>query len=145
VFKPFHILVTSGKIQKSVKTAFNMAKEAAKEVKVTEFQARVYELLSQIPEGRVSTYAEMSKALDSSPRAVGGACRRNPFAPQVPCHRIIQADGYVGGFKGEWQKAPSGINQTMKIDILAKEGVKFDKDGMLLDKSRLWNDFNPSS
>jgi methylated-DNA-[protein]-cysteine S-methyltransferase len=70
-----------------------MAKDGAKEVKVTEFQSRVYELLSQIPEGRVSTYAAMSKALDSSPRAVGGACRRNPFAPQVPCHRVIQADG----------------------------------------------------
>jgi O-6-methylguanine DNA methyltransferase len=93
VFKPFHILIISAKIQKSVKAAFKMAKESAKEVKVTEFQARVYELLSQIPEGRVSTYAEMSKALQSSPRAVGGACRRNPFAPQVPCHRVIQADG----------------------------------------------------
>jgi methylated-DNA-[protein]-cysteine S-methyltransferase len=70
-----------------------MAKDGAKDVKVTEFQSRVYELLSQIPEGKVSTYAAMSKALDSSPRAVGGACRRNPFAPQVPCHRVIQADG----------------------------------------------------
>lgn len=70
-----------------------MAKEIAKDVKVTEFQSRVYELLSQIPEGKVSTYAAMSRALDSSPRAVGGACRRNPFAPQVPCHRVIQADG----------------------------------------------------
>ena len=70
-----------------------MAKEGAKDVKVTEFQSRVYELLSKIPEGKVTTYAAMSKALDSSPRAVGGACRRNPFAPQVPCHRVIQADG----------------------------------------------------
>lgn len=70
-----------------------MAKEATKDVKVTEFQSRVYKLLSQIPEGRISTYAAMSKALESSPRAVGGACRRNPFAPQIPCHRVIQADG----------------------------------------------------
>ena len=93
MLKPFHILTTSAKIQNPLKLALTMAKEAAKEIKVTDFQARVYELLSQIPEGRVSTYAEMSKILDSSPRAVGGACRRNPFAPQVPCHRIIQADG----------------------------------------------------
>ena len=62
-------------------------------VKVTTYQARVYAFLKQIPEGRVSTYAEMSKALSSSPRAVGGALRVNPFAPQVPCHRIIQVDG----------------------------------------------------
>lgn len=60
---------------------------------VTEYQTRVYTLLQQIPEGRVSTYAALSKALSSSPRAVGGALRRNPYAPRVPCHRIISADG----------------------------------------------------
>ena len=74
-------------------TALTMAKETAKDIPVTAFQSRVYDLLSQIPEGKVSTYASMSKALSSSPRAVGGACRRNPFAPQIPCHRVIQADG----------------------------------------------------
>lgn len=52
---------------------------------------------------------------------------------------------YVGGFKGEYSKAPSGVNQTMKMDILSKEGVKFDKDGMLLDKSRLWDGFKVGS
>ena len=65
----------------------------AAEPKVTPYQSRVYTLLKQIPKGKVSTYAEMSKALGSSPRAVGGALRCNPFAPEVPCHRIIQADG----------------------------------------------------
>ncbi|MAD87456.1 MAG: hypothetical protein CL912_31240 [Deltaproteobacteria bacterium] len=54
---------------------------------------RVYALLRQIPSGKVSSYAALSKALSSSPRAVGGALRRNPFAPEVPCHRIICADG----------------------------------------------------
>lgn len=48
---------------------------------------------------------------------------------------------YVGGFKGEWQEAPSGVNQTMKLDLLAKEGVKFSADGKLLDAKRLWADF----
>ena len=42
---------------------------------------------------------------------------------------------------GEWQKAPSGFNQTKKLDILAKEGVWFDEKGMMLDKTRLWSDF----
>lgn len=48
---------------------------------------------------------------------------------------------YVGGFKGEWQKAPSGVNQSMKLELLAKEGVKFDGDGQLLDRKRLWAEF----
>ncbi len=61
-------------------------------VLLTCFQ-RVYALLCQIPSGRVSSYAALSRALSSSARAVGGALRRNPFAPDVPCHRIICADG----------------------------------------------------
>ena len=67
----------------------------AKQIKVTDYQERVYSLLKQIPEGRVSTYLAMSNALDSSPRAIGGALRRNPFAPEVPCHRVISANGVI--------------------------------------------------
>lgn len=63
------------------------------EILITPFQTRVYALLSQIPSGKITTYAALSRALESSPRAVGGALRRNPFAPKVPCHRVIQADG----------------------------------------------------
>ncbi|TVY31647.1 Methylated-DNA--protein-cysteine methyltransferase [Lachnellula subtilissima] len=81
---------------------------------VTEYQERVYALLLQIPSGKVSSYASLSTALASSPRAVGGALRRNPFAPDVPCHRIICADGAIGGFKGEAQDAPSGVNRAVK-------------------------------
>jgi methylated-DNA-[protein]-cysteine S-methyltransferase len=60
---------------------------------VTAFQERVYTLLKQIPSGRVTTYAAMARALGSSPRAVGGALRVNPFAPEVPCHRCIASTG----------------------------------------------------
>lgn len=49
----------------------------AKQVKVSEYQTRVYTLLQQIPEGRITTYAALSKALQSSPRAVGGALRNS--------------------------------------------------------------------
>jgi O-6-methylguanine DNA methyltransferase len=62
-------------------------------VKVTAYQERVYALLLQIPSGRISSYACLSRALKSSPRAVGGALRNNPFAPEVPCHRVISASG----------------------------------------------------
>ena len=60
---------------------------------VTDFQTRVYTLLLQIPEGKVATYAALAKALKSSPRAVGGALRSNPFAPEVPCHRVLASTG----------------------------------------------------
>ncbi|KAG4440565.1 hypothetical protein IFR05_003932 [Cadophora sp. M221] len=108
---------------------------------VTQYQERVYTLLRQIPSGKVSSYAALSKALDSSPRAVGGALRRNPFAPEVPCHRIICADGSIGGFKGEPQDAPSGVNQTEKLRLLESEGVLFDERGQLLDTTRWWSEF----
>ncbi|RFU26699.1 hypothetical protein B7463_g9646, partial [Scytalidium lignicola] len=108
---------------------------------VTEYQERVYDLLRQIPQGRVSTYAALSRALGSSPRAVGGALRRNPFSPEVPCHRIISADGAIGGFLGEPQDAPSGVNQKMKLELLKGEGVLFDEKGNLIEKWRLWNGF----
>ncbi|EME48744.1 hypothetical protein DOTSEDRAFT_118610 [Dothistroma septosporum NZE10] len=113
----------------------------AKHFRVTEYQERVYSLLRQIPEGKVSTYVAMSNALGSSPRAIGGALRRNPFAPEVPCHRVISADGYVGGFEGAWQKTPSGINTEKKLELLKGEGVLFDDKGRLVERSRLWADF----
>lgn len=65
----------------------------ALQTKVSPHQERVYALLQQIPAGRVSSYAAIAKALDSSPRAVGGALRKNPFAPEVPCHRCIASTG----------------------------------------------------
>ncbi|ORY19804.1 6-O-methylguanine DNA methyltransferase [Clohesyomyces aquaticus] len=113
----------------------------AKQVKVTDYQTRVYTLLQQIPEGRITSYAAMARALKSSPRAIGGALRSNPFAPEVPCHRCIASTGFVGGFKGDWEKVPSGQNQDEKLKLLAQEGVKFDAKGMLVDKSRWWDDF----
>jgi methylated-DNA-[protein]-cysteine S-methyltransferase len=58
--------------------------------------------------------------------------RRNPFAPDVPCHRVIASSGYVGGFLGEWNEAPSGVNQSRKLDLLKVEGVRFDGQGKLL-------------
>ncbi|KAH7402708.1 6-O-methylguanine DNA methyltransferase [Pyrenochaeta sp. MPI-SDFR-AT-0127] len=114
----------------------------AKQQKVTEYQERVYAALQQIPEGRITTYAALSKALSSSPRAVGGALRVNPFAPEIPCHRCIASTGFVGGYKGDWEDAPSGQNQESKLQLLKDEGVLFDAKGFLIDKSQLWDEFN---
>lgn len=60
------------------------------------------QVCSAIPKGKVSTYGALSQVLKSSPRAVGQALRRNPFAPQVPCHRVIASTLELGGFSGTW-------------------------------------------
>ncbi|KAF2087704.1 DNA binding methylated-DNA--cysteine S-methyltransferase [Saccharata proteae CBS 121410] len=108
---------------------------------VSEYQTRVYALLQQIPSGKITSYAALARALHSSPRAVGGALRNNPFAPEIPCHRCIASSGFIGGFQGDWQKAPSGQNCEKKLGLLKEEGVLFDEKGMLMDKSRWWDEF----
>ncbi|KAI8893774.1 6-O-methylguanine DNA methyltransferase [Globomyces pollinis-pini] len=85
----------------------------------TVFQSKVYSACSQIPEGCFSTYAEMSKALRSSPRAVGQALKRNPYAPTVPCHRVIASDFTLGGYSGK-------LHCQKKVDYLLKEGIHFE-------------------
>ncbi|MCO7225516.1 methylated-DNA--[protein]-cysteine S-methyltransferase [Pleionea sp. CnH1-48] len=66
----------------------------------TEYQQRVWQALTQIPLGSVMTYGALSDQLQSSARAIGGACRRNPVPVIVPCHRIVSASG-IGGFAGQ--------------------------------------------
>jgi methylated-DNA-[protein]-cysteine S-methyltransferase len=98
----------------------------------TPFQKRVLSLLCQVPKGQVTTYGIMSKHLNSSPRAIGNGMRRNPFAPEVPCHRCVATGGTLGGFKGKWPKDGEGITLDEKRMLLRKEGVKFDGSGRVL-------------
>ena len=89
---------------------------------VTLFQDRVYRAVSEIPRGKVSTYGLVARHIGcGSPRAVGQALRRNPFAPQVPCHRVIASDLRIGGFSGH----RSGKAVARKLSLLAKEKVRF--------------------
>lgn len=98
--------------------------------KMTSFQFKVLDLCSQIPKGRVTTYKKMADALNSSPRAVGGVMRINPFCPQpVPCHRVVASDGFIGGFNGQWG---AGGNMRNKRAKLEKEGCKFNEEGFLM-------------
>ncbi|ORY60037.1 6-O-methylguanine DNA methyltransferase [Pseudomassariella vexata] len=98
----------------------------------TPFEKKVWRLLCQIPPGHVSTYGIISVHLGSSPRAVGNALRRNPFAPQVPCHRVVATGGALGGFKGHWSKNGEGITIEEKKRLLRKEGVRIDASGKVL-------------
>lgn len=104
---------------------------------LTDFAYRVYDLISTIPKGRVTTYGIISKKLDSSPRAVGNALRSNPFAPIVPCHRIIATTGFIGGFQGQWGNAEP--NCITKRALLHSEGVDFDDKGFILDKGLVYH------
>lgn len=94
---------------------------------LTPFRQKVLLLLSQVPRGRYTTYAALSTFLHSSPRAVGNATRNNPFAPRVPCHRVLAANGGIGGFGGEW--GAEGKHAKEKIRLLREEGIKFDGKG----------------
>ena len=86
--------------------------------KQSSFSDSVYEFTSMVPEGKVTTYGALAKAM-GNPRAVratGNALRANPSAPFVPCHRVVRSDGTVGGYGGQ----PSS---RKKQRMLAKEGV----------------------
>jgi methylated-DNA-[protein]-cysteine S-methyltransferase len=98
----------------------------------TTFEKRVWAALCQIPAGHYTTYALLSSFLGSSPRAVGNALRRNPFAPEVPCHRVVATGRTLGGFKGQWPKSGEGITLDEKRGLLRGEGVRFDDKGKVL-------------
>lgn len=69
---------------------------------ITPFQRRVYLTLLEVPAGETITYGELARRIGCrSAQAVGQALKRNPFAPDVPCHRVIAADGSLGGYNGK--------------------------------------------
>lgn len=89
------------------------------EYKGTRYQRRVWEALRQLPPGETRSYGELARQLNSAARAVGGACRANPIAIIVPCHRIIGARD-VGGFSG----ATTGKQLEIKQWLLRHEANK---------------------
>ena len=84
------------------------------------FAEKVYDLCLKIPEGKVSTYKELAQALGTKGyRAIGQVLKCNPYAPYVPCHRVVRSDGLIGGFKGE----KTGKEIEEKRDLLEGEGI----------------------
>ena len=68
---------------------------------ITEFQKKVYLELLKVPSGQTISYSELARRIGCrSPQAVQ-ALKRNPFAPDVPCHRVIRSDGKLGGYFGK--------------------------------------------
>jgi len=84
----------------------------------TDFQRSVWVALKDIPLGSTTTYGELAKKLNSSARAVGGACRKNPIPIIFPCHRVVAKTG-IGGYDGDWGKGKVNIKEW----LLKHEGV----------------------
>ena len=87
-------------------------------LKGTKFQLKVWRFLQKIPRGKIKTYSEIAKAIGkpNSFRAVANAVAKNPFPPTIPCHRVVRANGTLGGYSGK-----GGIKT--KIKLLKKEGI----------------------
>jgi methylated-DNA-[protein]-cysteine S-methyltransferase len=85
----------------------------------TRFEERVWAAISAIPAGAVRTYGDVARAIRSAPRAVGGACGRNPLPLVIPCHRVVAAGGGLGGFMGGKDHEPLAIKRW----LLAHEGA----------------------
>ena len=84
----------------------------------TKFQLKVWDYLKKIPRGSVKTYSQVAKGIGKplAARAVANAIGKNPYAPKIPCHRVIRSDGSLGGYSGK-----GGI-KTKRL-LLKKEGI----------------------
>ena len=93
--------------------------------RLTPFQRKVLSALAAIPPGKVMSYGGVA-ARTGSPggaRAAGQGCGKNPFPVVYPCHRVIRADGSLGGYVG---------GPKRKRALLELEGIRFDKGGKVL-------------
>lgn len=90
-------------------------------LKGTDFQLKVWEALLKIPMGRLSTYGAIAKKIEkpNASRAIGTAIGSNPVAFLIPCHRVIQATGKIGGYM--W-------GNTRKTAIVGWEGAKVNQE-----------------
>lgn len=78
-------------------------------------KSEVFELVKRIPEGKVTTYKEIARVLNTSARAVGRILPLNQDIPEVPCHRVVKSNGDIGGYK---------MGRDKKEELLNQEGVK---------------------
>ncbi len=89
-------------------------------MKGTKFQLKVWKYLKTIPKGSVKTYKQIATEIKrpKSARAVANACGKNPYAPKIPCHRVIRSDGGLGGYSGRGGiKTKLRLLRSEKVDI----------------------------
>jgi O-6-methylguanine DNA methyltransferase len=99
-------------------------------LKVSRFAAKVYELTSEVPKGKVTTYGAIARKMGKprASRAVGAALRANPTPIVVPCHRVVGQDGSLRGYGGAG-------GTPKKAKLLKKEGVRLVDGKVDLSKS----------
>ncbi len=98
----------------------DIRKQVLRATDITEFQRRVYLELLNVPAGSTITYGELARRIGCrSAQAVGQALKRNPFAPEVPCHRVVAADGSLGGYNGKRE----GEQIKRKQALLERESI----------------------
>jgi methylated-DNA-[protein]-cysteine S-methyltransferase len=85
---------------------------------------QVYKKLTEVPEGMVTSYSELAKAvgLKNGQRVIGQIMKNNPYPVIIPCHRVVNADGKIGGFF---------YGDKVKTKMLKKEGIKI-QNGKIL-------------
>lgn len=93
-----------------------LRKKIEQDARLTYFQKKILKTVLEIPKGRVRSYAWVAEkaGFPKAYRAVGNCMRVNPFAPKVPCHRVISSEGSIGGYSG-------GVEKKRKL--LKEEGV----------------------
>ncbi len=95
-------------------------------MKQRNFNEKCYDVLKKVPKGKVTTYSELAHAVGTKAYfAVGNAMNKNPYAPKVPCHRVVKSSGDVGGFS-------SGVKN--KIKMLKSEGIEIENGKIDLNK-----------
>ena len=102
-------------------------------MKLTKFSKEILKAISRIPRGKVTTYKEIAKFIGQlrATRAVGNALGKNPYAPKLPCHRVVKSDGLIGGYaKG----------RKVKAELLASEGVEV-KEGKIVNFNKVFYKF----
>ena len=88
----------------------------------SKFQLKVWKEIKKIPKGKLTTYKNIANKIGfpKASRAVANACGKNPYAPLIPCHRVIKSDFSIGGYSGN-----GGIRT--KIKLLKKEKININQ------------------
>jgi methylated-DNA-[protein]-cysteine S-methyltransferase len=116
-------IIAKREVEMDVKTEI-MAGHITREMS---FNEKVWAICARVPKGKVTTYAAIARKLGTvAYRAVGNAMNKNPYAPRVPCHRVVGSDGSLTGFAAGLEK---------KKRLLKAEGVAFANGKVDLERS----------
>ena len=102
---------------------------------MNDFASQCYDLLRQIPKGRVTTYKIIANRLGKKCyRLIGQIMAKNQNAPSVPCHRVVKSDGQIGGYMGSIKS-----KTNKKIELLKQENVEVDNDKIVDFKQKIYH------